>query len=186
MRFQLIQPKYLDLNKLFEPFENDLAKFSEEEYNALKPLIIEQDIPSLQTSVKEAKLSYEKLAFFYLYRIRKFESDSTKSLNAIISLNPKVLEEARELNKNRKDGFLDDLKIYGIPILLKDNINTKGMLTTAGALAMVENKETKDAFIVQRLKEKGALILGKVNLSDWAYFFCSGFPVGRNAVGGQF
>ena len=185
MRFKLIQSKYWDRNKVFKPFEDDLASFSEEDYNTLKPLIIEQDIPSLQTSVKEGKLTYEKLTLFYLYRIRKFESDSTKSLNAIISLNPNVLKEARELDKNRKDGFLDDLKIYGMPILLKDNINTKGMPTTAGALALVENEDTDDAFIVKRLKEEGALILGKANLSEWAYYFCSGCPVGYSAVGGQ-
>ena len=185
MRFKLIQSKYLDMNKVFKPFENDLARFSEEDYNALKPLIIEQDIPSLQTSVKEGKLTYEKLTLFYLYRIRKFESDSTKSLNAIISLNPNVLKEARELDRNRKDGFLDDFKIYGMPILLKDNINTQGMPTTAGALALVENEDTDDAFIVKRLKEEGALILGKANLSEWAYYFCSGCPVGYSAVGGQ-
>ena len=72
-----------------------------------------------------------------------------------------------------------------MPILLKDNINTKGMPTTAGALALVDNKNTEDAFIVKRLKEEGALILGKANLSEWAYYFCSGCPVGYSAVGGQ-
>ncbi len=71
-----------------------------------------------------------------------------------------------------------------MPILLKDNIGTKEMKTTAGAVALIEN-ETEDAFIVSRLKENGALILGKVNLSEWAYFFCSGCPVGYSAVGGQ-
>jgi amidase len=185
MKFKLIQSKYLDMNEVFKPFTDDLASFSEENYQELKPLILEKNIPSLQKSVKAGTLTYEKLTLFYLYRIRKFESDSAKSLNAIISLNADVLKEARERDKNRKSGFLSEMSIYGMPILLKDNINTKDMSTTAGAIALAENKNTEDAFIVQKLRENGALILGKVNLSEWAYFFCSGCPLGYSAIGGQ-
>ncbi|PQB07367.1 amidase [Polaribacter filamentus] len=185
MKFKLIQSKYLDMNEVFKPFTDDLASFSEENYQELKPLILEKNIPSLQKSVKAGTLTYEKLTLFYLYRIRKFESDSAKSLNAIISLNADVLKEARERDKNRKSGFLSEMSIYGMPILLKDNINTKDMSTTAGAMALAENKNTEDAFIVQKLRENGALILGKVNLSEWAYFFCSGCPLGYSAIGGQ-
>ena len=185
MKFKLFQSKYLDMNEVFAPFNDDLAYFSEEDYNALKPLIIEKDIPSIQNSVKAGDLSYEKLTLFYLYRIRKFESDSTKSLNAIIALNPRVLKEARQRDKEREWGALSGMEVYGMPILLKDNVNTKGMPTTAGALALAENKDTDDAFIVKQLKAKGALILGKVNLSEWAYYFCTGCPLGYSGVGGQ-
>ena len=185
MQFKLIQSKYLDMNKVFKPFQDDLAYFSEENYQELKPLILEQDIPTLQKSIKEGNLTYEKLTLFYLYRIRKFESDSTKSLNAIIALNPNVVKEARVRDSNRKSGFLSELGIYGMPILLKDNINAKEMPTTSGAAALQRNFTKSDAFIVERLKENGALILGKVNLSEWAYFFCSGCPLGYSAIGGQ-
>ena len=186
MKFKLFQSKVLDMNEVFKPFHQELvSNFSEEEYNNLKPLILEQDIPSLQESVKEGKLSYEKLTLFYLYRIRKFESDSTKSLNAIIALNPNVLDEARKRDAERTNKNATSQKIYGMPIFLKDNINTKGMPTTAGALALADNKNTEDAFIVKRLKEEGALILGKANLSEWAYYFCTGCPLGYSAVGGQ-
>ena len=187
MRFKLFQSKVLDMNTIFKPFNEELASnFSEKEYKDLKPLIIEQDIPSIQNSIKEGKLSYEKLTLFYLYRIREFESDSTKSLHAIISLNPSVLEEARARDINRDENdFLIGMSVYGMPILLKDNINTEGMPTTAGAIALYENKNTDDAFIVKRLKASGALILGKTNLSEWAYYFCDGCPVGYSAVGGQ-
>lgn len=183
MKFKLFQSKVLDMNEVFKPFEDDLAYFSEADYNTLKPLIVEQDIPTIQKHVNKGTLTYEKLTLFYLYRIRKFESDSTKSLNAIIALNPNVLKEARERDKNRKEG--NGFAIYGMPVLLKDNVNTAGMPTTAGALALQENKNTEDAFIVKRLKEEGALILGKVNLSEWAYYFCSGCPLGYSAIGGQ-
>ena len=70
--------------------------------------------------------------------------------------------------------------IFGMPILLKDNINAAGMKTTAGAIAFIDN-ETDDSFITRQLKNHGALILGKVNLSEWAYFLCSGCPVGYSA-----
>jgi amidase len=183
MQFKLFQSKYIDMNTVFKPFENDLGYFSEENYRALKPFILEQDIPTLQKNIKAGSLSYEKLTLFYLYRIRKFESDSTKSLNSIISLNPNVLKEARARDKNKKENA--EYSIYGMPVFLKDNINTKEMPTTAGAIALVENKNTADAFIVEKLREKGALILGKVNLSEWAYFFCAGCPLGYSAVGGQ-
>jgi len=183
MQLKLFQSKYLDMNTVFSPFKADLAYFSEANYTALKPLILEQDIPTLQKNIKEGVLSYEKLTLFYLYRIRKFESDSTLSLNSIISLNPNVLEAARARDKNKKEHA--EYTIYGMPILLKDNINTADMPTTAGAIALAENKNIKDAFIVEKLREKGALILGKVNLSEWAYFFCSGCPLGYSAIGGQ-
>jgi amidase len=183
MQLKLFQSKYLDMNSVFRPFEVDLAYFSEANYTALKPFVLEQDIPTLQKNIEEGVLSYEKLTLFYLYRIRKFESDSTLSLNSIISLNPNVLEEARARDKNKKENA--EYSIYGMPIFLKDNINTVDMPTTAGAIALAENKNIKDAFIVEKLREKGALILGKVNLSEWAYFFCSGCPLGYSAIGGQ-
>ena len=183
MQFKLLQSKYLDMNAIFKPFETDLEYFSEENYTALKPFILEQDIPTLQKNIKAGNISYEKLTLFYLYRIRKFESDSTKSLNSIISLNPNVLKEARAQDRNKKENT--KYSIYGMPVLLKDNINTSNMPTTAGALVLADNTAIKDAFIVERLRKKGALILGKVNLSEWAYYFCVGCPLGYSAIGGQ-
>ncbi len=184
MKFKLLQSKYLDMNEVFAPFYEDLQQFSEEKYNSLQPLIIEQNIPSIQQSIQDGKLSYEQLTLFYLYRIRKFESDSSKYLNAIIHLNPNVIAEAKQKDQELKKQKVSKESVFGMPILLKDNINTKGMPTTAGALALANNS-TDDAFITKRLKENGALILGKVNLSEWAYYFCSGCPLGYSAVGGQ-
>ncbi|WP_299103762.1 amidase family protein [uncultured Tenacibaculum sp.] len=184
MKFKLIQSKVLDMNEVFKPFQNELSKFSEEDYLSLKPLILEKSIPSIQKAIKEGKLSYENLTLFYLYRIRKFESDSTKYLNAIINLNPNVVEEARQKDKVIKEKNISVESIFGMPILLKDNINTDNLPTTAGALALKDNA-TGNAFIVEKLKENGALILGKVNLSEWAYYFCTGCPLGYSAIGGQ-
>ncbi|MEP2239014.1 MAG: amidase family protein, partial [Maribacter sp.] len=97
-----------------------------------------------------------------------------------------VVEQARELDSLSEKGLATKIQhpIYGMPILLKDNINTLGMKTTAGSIALMDN-EVDNSFIVQQLKKNGALILGKVNLSEWAYFLCSGCPVGYSAYGGQ-
>jgi len=183
MKFKLIQSKYLDMNAVFEPFEKDLSSFTEEDYYNLEPYILEKDIPSIQESVKNGILTYEKIVLFYLYRIRKFESNNELALHAIISLNPNIVREAREKDRDKLPNT--NYSLYGLPILLKDNINTQGMPTTAGAYVLEGNINTDDAFIVKRLKENGALVLGKVNLSEWAYFFCKGCPVGYSAIGGQ-
>lgn len=185
MRYKLIQSKILDKNEVFLPLYDEVSKLSETEYEALKPLILEQDIPTLRSHIANGELSYEKLVLFYLYRIYKYELDNTTTLNTVIALNKDVVEEARQLDRSMKTSGSDQHHpIYGMPILLKDNINTLGMKTTAGAIALKDN-QVEDSFIVHQLKKKGALILGKVNLSEWAYFLCSGCPVGYSAVGGQ-
>jgi len=181
MQYKLIQSKVLDKNEVFRPLYNEVKDISEADYEKWKPLILEQDIPSIQKSIAEGKLSYEELVLFYLYRIYKYELDNATTLNTVIALNESVVEEARQKDKDKKANMHP---LYGMPVLLKDNINTAGMNTTAGAIVFSENN-TDDAFIVQRLKEKGALILGKVNLSEWAYYLCDGCPVGYSAYGGQ-
>jgi amidase len=175
----------LDKNEVFLPLYEEVSKMSDGDYESLKPLVLEQDIPTLQAYIKEGKLSYEKLVLFYLKRIYKYELDNATTLNTILALNKDVVSEARKMDQLRKKNPSDKHHaIYGMPILLKDNINTLGMNTTAGSIALMDN-ETDDAFIVQQLKKNGALILGKVNLSEWAYFLCTGCPVGYSAVGGQ-
>ncbi|PHR72177.1 MAG: amidase [Lutibacter sp.] len=183
VEFKVLDSQYIDNDALWQPFEKYWEHFSESDYNALKPLILEQNIPSIQKNIYEGKLSYEKLTLFYLYRIKKFDRNNELSLNAVISLNPNVVEEAKEKDHQLKNRMLKH-PIFGMPILLKDNINASGMLTTAGAIALANNN-TSDAFIVQQLKQNGALILGKANLSEWAYFFCGECPSGYSAIGGQ-
>lgn len=181
--FKVLDSKYMDVEQLWEPFNAELASFSETDYNNLKPLVLEQDIPSLQKYIQEGKLSYELLTKFFLYRIRKYDRANPNSLNSVIALNPKVIEEARKCDELIKTHGLKH-PIFGMPILLKDNIDASGMPTTAGAVALKGNF-TEDAFIVKELKANGALILGKTNLSEWAYFFCGDCPSGYSAIGGQ-
>lgn len=180
LRYKFIQSKVLDKNEVFLPLHDEVLKFNVTVYESLKPFILEQDIPSIQKHITDGKLTYEQLVLFYLHRIYKYELDNGTTLNAVIVLNPNVLEEARKLHSDSRGQH----PIYGMPILLKDNIGAQNMKTTAGAIALMEN-QTDDAFIVERLKEKGALILGKANLSEWANYICDGCPNGQSAIGGQ-
>ncbi|MEO6583792.1 MAG: amidase family protein, partial [Ferruginibacter sp.] len=181
LRYKMIQSKILDKNEIWKNVIPQLKGFTEKDYEALKFLILEQDIPTLQMHIKSGKLSYEKLTQWYLFRIVKFENDMTKALNNIIAINPNAVVEARKKDRNKKAA---SHPIYGMPILLKDNINTEGMATTAGAQVFLNNKTT-NAFIVNRLLQKGAIILGKANLSEWANYLCLECPNGYSAVGGQ-
>lgn len=183
MEFKVLDSKFIDEDELWQPFEADLAEFTGEVYEEVKALVFEKSIPEIQQAIVEGRLTYEEVALFYLSRIREYDRNNELSLNSVISLNPNLLEEARQKDAQLKNNP-EHHPIYGIPVLLKDNINTKDMPTTAGAAALQENT-TEDAFIVKRLKENGALILGKANLSEWAYFFCGECPSGYSAVGGQ-
>ncbi|SKB56577.1 amidase family protein [Maribacter arcticus] len=186
MKYKLIQSKVLDKNDVFKPLYDEVSKLSKADYEALIPMILEQNIFTIRNHIQENELTYENLVLFYLYRIYKYELNNATTLNTIIALNKDVVKEARRLDEEKKLGTASQLQhpIYGMPILLKDNINTSGMKTTAGSIALTDN-EVEDSFIVEELKKNGALILGKVNLSEWAYFLCSGCPVGYSAYGGQ-
>lgn len=180
MQYKFIQSKVLDKNGVFMPLYGEVSRFPSAQYEKMKPLVLEQDIPTIQKHIDAGTFTHEDLVLFYLHRIYTYELPNNTTLNTIIALNPNVLEEARKLD----EGLEIHHPIYGMPILLKDNIGTLEMKTTAGAVALRDN-QTEDAFIVQRLKEKGALILGKVNLSEWANFICDVCPNGQSAVGGQ-
>lgn len=181
--YAVLDSKVLDTEALWKRFEFDTKMFTETKYSKLKPLIFEKNIPEIQEAVAQGKLTYEELVLFYLTRIKKYDRENELSLNSVIALNPKILDQARELDEKRPQD-LDPYSIYGMPILLKDNINASDMPTTAGAVVFEDNN-AGDAFITQKLKENGALILGKANLSEWAYFFCGDCPSGYSAVGGQ-
>lgn len=179
MRYKLIQSKVLDKNKLWESLQPQIKHFSEEAYEQLKPYILGQDIPTLQKHIQEGTLTYEKLTQWYLYRIAKFENNKETLLNAIIAINPNAVKEARA-----RDKAPGSHPIYGIPILVKDNIGVSGMPTTAGAHILQENY-TEDAALIANIKANGGIILGKTNLTEWANYIFEVGPNGYSAVGGQ-
>ncbi|BAO76756.1 amidase family protein [Winogradskyella sp. PG-2] len=181
--FKVLDSKNLTKTEIWSGINQQLADFNDADYSRLKPYILEKDITELQTNRTTNKFTYEELTKFYLYRIRKFDRENPLSLNSVIAINPNVIEDARLKDRDFRNKKLKH-PIFGMPILLKDNVNASEMATTAGAVAL-KNNFTQDAFIVSKLKSKGALILGKANLSEWAYFFCGDCPSGYSAIGGQ-
>lgn len=179
--FKVLDSKHLTKAEIWREINPEMEDFTEADYNRLKPLILEQAITTLQKHISEGKFNYQELTKFYLFRIRQFDRENALSLNSVIAINPNAINQAKALDLNVKNA---KHPIYGMPILLKDNINTSDMATTAGAVALKDNV-TEDAFIVKQLTSKGALILGKANLSEWAYFFCGDCPSGYSAIGGQ-
>ncbi|MBI2731515.1 MAG: amidase [Sphingobacteriales bacterium] len=120
----------------------------------------------------------------YLKRIEAIDK-SGPAINAVIEINPDAIAIAEAMDKERKEGKLRG-PLHGIPVLIKDNINTGDkMMTTAGALALVGNKAAKDAFIIQQLRNAGAVLLGKTNLSEWANFRSTRSSSGWSSRGGQ-
>ena len=181
LQFKRIQSISNDKNQLIDGFEREIFNFIENEYDLIKELVYEKSIPEIQQSVIDGKLTYYKLSLFYLTRIYLIEFDKESYLNSIISINKNILREAKIKDKIKNSNIYS---LYGIPILLKDNIGFKGLPTTAGAHSL-KNNFTDDASIVKQLKDSGALILGKTNLSEWANYFCFGCPNGYSAMGGQ-
>ena len=181
LQFKRIQSISNDKNQLINGFEIEIFNFLENEYDLTKELVYEKSIPEIQQSVIDGKLTYYKLSLFYLTRIYLIEFDKESYLNSIISINKNILREAKNKDKIKNTNIYS---LHGIPILLKDNIGFKGLPTTAGAHSL-KNNFTDDASIVKQLKDSGALILGKTNLSEWANYFCYGCPNGYSAMGGQ-
>ena len=144
----------------------------------------EETISSLADKLSSGTYSSEQLVKLYMHRIEAIDKKGPR-LNSIIELNPDALSIAKimdlELKSNKRRGPL-----HGIPVLIKDNIDTADkMQTTAGSLALVGNIASKDTFIVTKLREAGAIILGKTNLSEWANFRSSKSCSGWSSRGGQ-
>lgn len=135
-------------------------------------------IPELQTLMDRNRLTSVQLTQFYLHRIKKLNP----TLNAMITVSPTALADARAADRARRQG--DDRPLLGMPIIVKDNINTTGMATTAGSWSLAGSTPS-DAFIIERLKAAGAIILGKANLSEWANFRSIPSSSGWSGIGGQ-
>lgn len=144
----------------------------------------EATIEDLQARMNAGWLTSQDLTAAYLRRIAEIDRAGPK-LNAVIELNPDALAIAAQLDEERKAGKIRG-PLHGIPVLIKDNIGTADrMETTAGSLALVGAKPAHDAHIVTRLREAGAVILGKTNLSEWALFRDGKARSGWSARGGQ-
>ena len=144
----------------------------------------ETTISSLQTDFASGKLSSVTLVQLYLERIAEKDS-SADGTNSVLEINPDALFLAEQMDMERKEAKLRG-PLHGIPILIKDNIDTAdGMHTSAGTLVLADNFAKQDAFIVRKLREAGAIILGKVNMTEWANFMSEPMPNGFSGRGGQ-
>ena len=180
MRYKRIQSISNDKNEIFKPFHSFIKSYDKKFYNSIKGHILNKDISYIQSKIDEDLFGYEDLVKFFIYRIYKYEMNKDLYLNSIISLNPNIILQARELDRNKSDNPL-----YGIPILVKDNINVVDMVTSAGASVFKNNLVNNDATVIKNLKKNNVLILGKLNMSEWAYYFCRPCPVGYSSLGGQ-
>ena len=126
----------------------------------------EATIADLNAAFDAGSLTSERLVTLYLARIEAYDDDGPR-LNAFLTLNPRALEAARALDRERRETGPRSL-LHGIPVVLKDNVDTHDMPTTAGSLLLKGSIPPDDAFIVQRLREAGAIILGKANMSELA------------------
>jgi len=144
----------------------------------------EATIDMLQEKMKNGTHTSRSITQLYLDRIDAIDKQGP-ALNAVIEINPDALVIADKMDAERKAGKIRGL-MHGIPILVKDNIDTGDkMMTTAGSLALEGHKAAKDAFVIQKLRDAGAVILGKTNLSEWANFRSSRSSSGWSSRGGQ-
>src|SRR5258708_17625550 len=128
--------------------------------------IMETTIDQVHAAYKSGKLTARQLVQGYLDRIKAYDQQGPK-INCIITINPKALEEADRLDRQYKaSGFAGPL--HGIPVLVKDEIDTAGMPTTLGTVVFKDYRPPEDAFVVARLRKAGAIILGKTTLSEFA------------------
>lgn len=144
----------------------------------------EQSIVDLQQVMTSGEATAYSLTQRYLERVEEIDRRGP-ALNAVIELNPDALAIAAALDEERRAGRVRG-PLHGIPVMLKDNIDTSdAMTTTAGSLALQGSRPFQDAFVAQRLREAGAVILGKTNLSEWANFRSSRSSSGWSSRGGQ-
>lgn len=144
----------------------------------------EETIGSLREKLTSGKYTSEQLVQLYLKRIEAVDKNGPQ-LNSVIEINPDAVTIAIAMDKELKSGKSRG-PLHGIPVLIKDNIDTADkMQTTAGSLAMAGNIASKDAFVVKKLREAGAIIIGKTNLSEWANFRSTQSCSGWSSRGGQ-
>ncbi len=144
----------------------------------------EVTIFELQEGLKSGKYSSRSLVEKYLDRINDVDRKG-QMINSVIEINPDAETIAAALDRERKERGTRG-PLHGIPILIKDNIDTADrMMTTAGSLALVGSKPQRDSFVAQKLRESGAVILGKTNLSEWANFRSNHSSSGWSGRGGQ-
>jgi amidase len=165
-----------------EPHEVSINKFGKDDLK--RDDLNEVTIDELQQKMQGGEMSSKSITRWYLNRIEDIDKKGP-ALNSVIEINPDAEKIADAMDAERKAGKVRG-PLHGIPVLIKDNIDTAdAMMTTAGSLALLGNKASKDAFIVKQLREAGAVILGKTNLSEFANFRSTHSTSAWSSRGGQ-
>lgn len=161
---------------------------------SLTPLLYQRAAHEIRELLERGEVTHEELVAYYLLRIRDVDQSPSGS-NAIIAVNPKAIEHARKLDldaanvqsveQSHTGQSTRKSPIYGLPVLLKDNINTCDMPTTAGSIALKDWIPAEDAPVVRKLRNAGAIILGKTNLSEMSFYMSKKAPNGYSAMKGQ-
>lgn len=148
--------------------------------------LVEATIDSIHTAFDNGTLSPEELAWMYMVRISTYDPPETAThLNSYIHVNENASHDAHTLPNGHGKGLLAHRgALFGIPMILKDNIDTKTMPTTAGSVAFAGSVPRSDAFITKQLLDAGAVILGKATLTEFANFLTNGMPAGYSSLGG--
>jgi amidase len=154
-----------------------------EETKATADYLEEITVLQLQDGYTKGTFTAEQVVKDYLARIEAIDKKGP-GINSILFVNPKAIELAKELDKERKEGKTRG-PLHGIPVILKDNIDTQDMPTTAGATVLRNSYPPKDSYITTQLKNAGAIIIAKANLSEWANFRGDMSSSGWSGVGGQ-
>ena len=164
---------------------NDSSTIQHSTQIDLQPsVLLAGSLPEISAALQSGEVSAEDLVSHYLERIEAIDR-SGPTLQSVLTINPDALAQARELDAKRAAGEALGA-LHGVPILLKDNIESKdNMATTAGALALKDNITGRDSPLVAGLRAQGAIILGKSNLSQWANFRSNDSMSGWSALGGQ-
>jgi amidase len=145
---------------------------------------LEQDISAIQQGYKNGSFTVKELVQAYLDRIKEIDK-SGPALHSIIQVNPDAIQIAEELDIEMSKGKIRG-PLHGIPVILKDNIDTQDkMATTGGSRALMYSHPLKDSYVAAKLKDAGAIIIGKANLSEWANFRGQMSTSGWSGAGGQ-
>ncbi|MGZ4122090.1 MAG: amidase family protein, partial [Tumebacillaceae bacterium] len=150
----------------------------------LQDWLVDATISDIQAKLESGELTSQQLVLLYMERIARYDQDGVK-INSVLEINPDALFIADALDEERRvQGARGPL--HGIPLLLKDNIDTGDkMHTSAGSLALADNRAAADSFLAARLREAGAILLGKTNMTEFANFMAVGMPAGYSSRGGQ-
>ncbi len=166
----------------FSPFTEALAALSPARMAELEQMIVGADTVQLQTLLEAGKVTSQELVLFYVDRIMTYDAGQ---LDSITQIDPDALYQAHLRDIQRKNGESKG-PLQGIPVLLKENIATGDSLaTTAGAVALADTPAQRDAYLVSQLRDAGAVILGKTNMTEWANWMHMSYANGYSAFGGQ-